>query len=160
MSPAESPPRGWVFLDVDGTLRHFPDAEDRETVLAAKARPGLQAFMERLHELGVGIVVWSAGGEEWANDAVDVLGIRRWVSGVHEKEREVQSAYPGPQFFIDDWPEWLDGVIESHHPRCIVESWRQDSPDAELDCELDRAAREVAAWLDRTASPPSAERAE
>lgn len=92
-----------AFFDVDDTLLMWdiPKNYDPDNVIDVKCRNKFQQRYVNIHNLklletmamsGHAIVVWSAGGSDWAEAAVKALNIESLVDVVTSK----------PTYFIDD----------------------------------------------------------
>lgn len=58
----------WVFVDVDGTLIDQND----------NPRPYIVEFFSRIKDLGCTIVVWSAGGADYAETKLNMIANKLW----------------------------------------------------------------------------------
>ena len=97
----------WAF-DVDGTLV----GSVRSDVL----RPGAAALLERLTRCGVICVLWSAGGQDYAQRMAIAHGIHPMVTACYAKQRSTGRLRYGvdhfalthrPHVFVDDAPDDL-----------------------------------------------------
>ena len=96
-------PETWVF-DVDGCLI--------DSLTGKSLRPGAADLLEQLHASGRTIVLWSAGGAEYAEARATNHDIAKYVHSFHDKdERDLDGRYI-PRFlsdssavFVDDRPE-------------------------------------------------------
>jgi phosphoglycolate phosphatase-like HAD superfamily hydrolase len=97
-------PETWV-LDVDGCLI--------DSLTGMSLRPGAADLLEQLHSSGHMIVLWSAGGADYAEARATSHGIAEYVHRFHAKEaRDLDGRYI-PHFvdedevvvFVDDRPE-------------------------------------------------------
>jgi long-chain acyl-CoA synthetase len=98
----------WVF-DVDGCII--------DSLTGTSLRPGARELLEHLRAgHGSRVVVWSAGGGEYAERRARQLGIDHLADGFHAKEhRDGDGRYrtdhflaePGRAVFVDDRPEDL-----------------------------------------------------
>ena len=109
----------WVFVDVDGTLI---DIEDNP-------RPYIPEFILKLKELGCTIVIWSAGGDDYAESKFNAICNRlywsenpNWNLQPHIraylwKKTLVDAALilKDCQFYVDDVQELLDAMAEQGH---------------------------------------------
>jgi len=102
-----------VYVDVDDTLLMWdsPHDVDKDDVrfVTVKCRdyterllvnPHNVLLLKRLASRGHAIVVWSGGGADWAEAAVEALGLNKYVTAVSGK----------PQYYIDDLAdpkEWI-----------------------------------------------------
>jgi phosphoglycolate phosphatase-like HAD superfamily hydrolase len=96
----------WVF-DVDGCLV--------DSLTGTSLRPGARALLGHLgHESRV--ILWSAGGDDYARDRAEQFGVDGHVSGYFPKEgRDADGRYltghlpvdPRRAVFVDDRPEDL-----------------------------------------------------
>jgi phosphoglycolate phosphatase-like HAD superfamily hydrolase len=94
----------WAF-DVDGTLIG--------AIRSDLLRPGTVELLSALHERHVECVLWSAGGEVYAERKAVDHGIARWFSAFYAKaERDGRGRYlvdhlppeHCPDVFVDDSP--------------------------------------------------------
>ncbi len=69
----------WVF-DVDGTLI--------DSLSGQVLRPHAAEFLGHLAQLGLAIVLWSAGGADYARRRAELHGIGAFVSSYHDKSRD------------------------------------------------------------------------
>ena len=98
----------WVF-DVDGCLV--------DSLTGTSLRPGARELLEHLRaEGGARVVVWSAGGGDYAERRTHDLGVGHLVDAFHSKEeRDDDGRYrtdhflsdPSAAVFVDDRPEDL-----------------------------------------------------
>ena len=108
-----------LYVDVDDTLvSWFQGGKGPYDTLVLKSacetdKVELKIHWEtveqiKLHKLrGHSVVVWSAGGAEWANKVVTELGIERLVDAVLAK----------PSFFLDDQP--ATNFMQEHKRRDV-----------------------------------------
>lgn len=96
--------RVWVF-DVDGTLV--------DSLTGSSLRPGAEALLRRLREQGHRVLLWSAGGADYARRRAEEQGLAALFDGFHAKvDRDTHGRYL-PDFldgalaavFVDDRPE-------------------------------------------------------
>lgn len=97
--------RAWLF-DVDGTLL--------DSVTGTSLRPLARELLSALRERGVPVLLWSAGGADYARRRAEAAGIAGLVTAVHAKaERDgrgrwVLPALPpeyAPAVLVDDQPD-------------------------------------------------------
>lgn len=91
-----------AFFDVDDTLVMWNLLEDekydqviikcRGQVTMATVNTHNLELLKKLYNRGHGVVVWSAGGADWAEAVVIALGIEKYVHVVSAK----------PTYYIDD----------------------------------------------------------
>jgi long-chain acyl-CoA synthetase len=94
----------WVF-DVDGCL------VDSQT--GTSLRPGTSDLLEHLRACGHTVVLWSAGGADYARARAAELGVAVMVDEFYAKERRDEDGRYVPTFiadpaevvFVDDRPE-------------------------------------------------------
>ena len=105
--PSPAPADCWVF-DVDGCLV--------DSLTGTSLRPGARAVLEHLAHGGRRIILWSAGGDEYARARAEQFGVDRLVSGYFSKEdRDGDGSFRtahlpltgGRAIFVDDRPEDL-----------------------------------------------------
>ncbi|TDC72020.1 HAD family hydrolase [Actinomadura sp. GC306] len=104
--------RAWLF-DVDGTLL--------DSVTGTSLRPLARELLAGLRELDVPVLLWSAGGADYARRRAESAGIADLVTAVHVKaERDgrghwVLPALPpehAPAVLVDDLPHEVPPVGE------------------------------------------------
>ena len=98
----------WVF-DVDGCII--------DSLTGTSLRPGARELLEHLRaDDGARVVVWSAGGADYAERRAHDLGVGHLADAFHSKdERDGDSRYrtdhflpdPSTAVFVDDRPEDL-----------------------------------------------------
>jgi hypothetical protein len=96
----------WVF-DVDGTLL--------DSLSGSSLRPGTRELLGRLRAAGARILLWSAGGAEYARERAAQHQLDQLVDGFHDKAvRDGDGRYvpafldtPLGATFVDDRPEDL-----------------------------------------------------
>lgn len=98
----------WVF-DVDGCIV--------DTLTGTSLRPGTRELLEHLRaQPGSRVIVWSAGGDEYAERRARRVGIHDLADGFHAKEeRDTAGRYrtdhlltdAAQAVFVDDRPEDL-----------------------------------------------------
>ena len=97
------PARTWVF-DVDGTLI--------DALSGTSLRPGAEALLERLRSSGCRLLLWSAGGGEYAERRAAAHGIDGYFEGFFDKDNRDSDGRYVPTFltapldatFVDDQP--------------------------------------------------------
>lgn len=103
----ELAPDAWVF-DVDGCIV--------DSITGSSLRPLTHDVIARLRSRGVAVVVWSAGGRDYAERRARQLGFDHLVDAFHAKEtRDVDGRWRvdhlarghRPTVFVDDRPEEL-----------------------------------------------------
>jgi hydroxymethylpyrimidine pyrophosphatase-like HAD family hydrolase len=111
----------WVFVDVDLTL---VDKEDNP-------RPHFPQFIKRLHDLGCVIVIWSAGGDSYAESKFHMINnwyhyragmpgaahLRKYIHTFLGKRNWTDTGLilREPQFYIDDEMFLIDAMEEKGH---------------------------------------------
>jgi phosphoserine phosphatase len=97
----------WIF-DVDGCLI--------DSLTGSSLRPGARDLLTHLQTRGCAVLVWSAGGADYARQRCVEQGVEHLVDGVHAKDgRDVDGRYRTDAFlgaldeavFVDDRPEDL-----------------------------------------------------
>ncbi len=131
------------FSDVDETLviiDEIPPGVDESKLIRICLNPNKpdawcyamrhERHIEMLRKMaarGFAIVVWSAGGESWADYIVKLVGIEGLVDATIGK----------PDWFADDKEphEFMKGRIYLHHgnPTKDIRGWVQDALDAGFD---------------------------
>lgn len=95
----------WVF-DVDGTVI------DSQT--GSSLRPQVRALLAHLHQRSCAVVLWSAGGADYARQRAEQHGLASLVDAFHDKDgRDECGRYVVHRFldglagavFVDDRPE-------------------------------------------------------
>jgi long-chain acyl-CoA synthetase len=94
----------WVF-DVDGCLI--------DSLTGTSLRPGTAELLEHLRAEGHRVLLWSAGGADYAAGRAAEAGVGHLVHGCHGKERRDDAGRYLPPFrdeldsvvFVDDRPE-------------------------------------------------------
>lgn len=108
----------WVF-DVDGTLIG--------SIRSDRLRPGAQELLETLTACGRTVVVWSAGGAEYAERMLEQFGLEHHVSAFYHKD----TRGPDGRYLVDHMrPEHRPGTLVDDYPhevsdRCRVIGVRQ-----------------------------------
>ncbi|MEU9024452.1 AMP-binding protein [Actinomadura sp. NPDC048394] len=106
----ELTPTAWLF-DVDGTLL--------DSVTGTSLRPLARELLSGLAERGVPVLLWSAGGADYARRRADGAGIAGYVAAVHEKERR------------DGDGRWvLPDLPPEHTPAVLVDDQPDELPPA------------------------------
>ena len=87
-----------VFYDVDDTLvMHGLEPSEKDLYITGNVVAPNEAhikLMRSQHSRGYTIIVWSAGGYEWAAEVVHALGLQSYVSYIMSK----------PLCYVDDLP--------------------------------------------------------
>lgn len=98
----------WVF-DVDGTII--------DSLTGTSLRPGTADVLSRLSTQGCSLLLWSAGGGDYARRRAVEHGLADLFSGFHSKQRNDDGYFgatfladPASATFVDDRPEDLCGV--------------------------------------------------
>jgi phosphoglycolate phosphatase-like HAD superfamily hydrolase len=95
----------WVF-DVDGCLI--------DSLTGSSVRPGTHQLLEDLREQGCEVLLWSAGGADYARERAEEHGFDHLVDAFHDKDgRDEAGRYTTTAFtedlagvvFVDDRPE-------------------------------------------------------
>jgi hypothetical protein len=98
-------PHTWVF-DVDGTLV--------DSLTGTSLRPGALALLESVEVAGATVLLWSAGGADYARQRAVTAGIDHLVDGYHDKDgRDADGRYSTAHVcaaidgvvFVDDRPD-------------------------------------------------------
>lgn len=110
----------FVYSDVDETLVCWPDDPFTETNESVQIElDGTRYYLnphvynieqlKKLKRTGFKVVVWSLGGQQWAQNAVNALELNEYVDFVLAK----------PDFIIDDLPpsEWMGANIYKPFPK-------------------------------------------
>lgn len=105
-------PSTWVF-DVDGCLI--------DSLTSTSLRPGARELLAHLRDRACTVLLWSAGGAEYARERASAHAIAALFDGFHAKDgRDGDGRYridalplgAGAAVFVDDRPEDLpDGVV-------------------------------------------------
>jgi hypothetical protein len=109
-----------TFFDVDNTLAIHnvdPESELGKHIIEIPAPRGIVkvvphlehiALIKQLYSQGLGVVVWSAGGAEWAATVIKALKLEDFVDLVISK----------PQWVIDDFNDYSNFLPKiSYHKR-------------------------------------------
>ncbi len=99
----------WVF-DVDGTLI----GSVRSDIL----RPGAMDLLDRLRDVGVTLVLWSAGGAGYAKNMLAQFRIDHYFAAFYGKDRR------GP-----DGRYVVDHLRPEHRPGTLVDDYPGDVPE-------------------------------
>lgn len=98
----------WVF-DVDGTII--------DSLTGTSLRPGTADVLSCLREQGCSLMLWSAGGGDYARRRAVEHGLADLFSGFHSKQRDDDGYFaatfladPSAATFVDDRPEDLCDV--------------------------------------------------
>jgi phosphoglycolate phosphatase-like HAD superfamily hydrolase len=108
---AVADPQVWVF-DVDGTLV--------DSLTGTALRPGAEALLQLLRDRGHGLLLWSAGGADYARRRAEAHGLARHFDGFHGKDVRGPDGRYVPGFldgerrpvFVDDRPEDMPAGAE------------------------------------------------
>ncbi|MET0715016.1 MAG: NIF family HAD-type phosphatase, partial [Mycetocola sp.] len=136
-------PPVWAF-DVDGTLIG--------SIRSDRTRPGARELLEELDRRGVVVVLWSAGGDEYAQRVAVRHGLDDIVAGFYGKdERGPDGRYLIDHFADDHRPLVFVDDVPGDLPRdaCIVgvpQFFGSNTADASL--------RDVRAGLDELSERP------
>lgn len=104
-------PATWVF-DVDGTVL--------DSLTGSSVRPGTEELLRRLRAEGCRLLLWSAGGADYAQQRAAAHGLADRFDGFHGKDQRGPDGrflapflpHQGPVTFVDDRPEDLpDGAL-------------------------------------------------
>lgn len=113
-----------VYVDVDDTLIFWRDPLPTDDIVLVNGVP--MAYCEKTvdsiikhHHRKHPVVVWSAGGSDWAEAVVRALGLERQVSLVISK----------PQWFYDDKPanSFMPDINRTYHGTYAVTVGNEDS---------------------------------
>lgn len=116
----------WVF-DVDGCLI--------DLISGSSLRPLVTEVFDALRENGIDIVVWSAGGGDYARRRAATLGFEAQVVAFHSKsERDANGCWCSatidaahrPVMFVDDRPDELSPARSVMGVRPYIASSRHD----------------------------------
>lgn len=120
-------PATWVF-DVDGCIV--------DSLTGGSLRPGARRLLAHLHQRDLLILVWSAGGAEYAQRRADQHDLADLVHSFHSKNsRDDQGRYRVDHFlrelddvvFIDDQPNELPARARSIGVRPYLAANQHDS---------------------------------
>ncbi len=99
----------WVF-DVDGTLI----GSVRSDIL----RPGAMELLDRLRDAGATLVLWSAGGADYAKNMLAQFHIDHYFAAFYSKDRRGA-----------DGRYVVDHLSPEHRPGTLVDDYPGDVPD-------------------------------
>lgn len=128
--------RAWVF-DVDGCLI--------DSMSGDSLRPLVPDLLDALTGAGVEIVLWSAGGQEYARRRAEQFGFDHLLTATYGKvERDESGAWSvaevlaghDPELFVDDLPHELPASVDVIGVRPYLAENRHDKALAGL---LERA---------------------
>jgi len=139
----------WVFVDVDGTLI---DQDDNP-------RPYIPEFILGLKELECTIVIWSAGGNKYAEQKFNMIcnrlyyggntnwDLRKLIRSYLSKHNHIDAALilKDDQFYVDDVQELLDSVQKQGHGTFKVPFYNDPSGVNEKDDRWLLKARDAVA---------------
>ncbi len=87
------------MFDVDGTLV--------DSLTGTSLRPGALALLERLKSAGATVLLWSAGGADYARQRAATAGIDHLVDSYHDKDgRDADGRYSTAHVLAE-----IDGVV-------------------------------------------------
>jgi hypothetical protein len=102
----------WVF-DVDGTLIG--------SIRSDRLRPGVEELLGILEANGTTLVVWSAGGAEYAERMLEQFGLARRFSAFYHKETRGTDG----RYRVDHMrPEHRPGTLVDDYPHEVAECAR------------------------------------
>jgi long-chain acyl-CoA synthetase len=131
--PTRPRPDCWIF-DVDGCLI--------DSLTGTSLRPGARAILEHLAAEGLRVILWSAGGDDYAQARAEELGVDELVDGFFAKDgRDADGCYRTGHLpagdhhavFVDDRPKDLSHSLDV----IAVSPYLSDDP-------FDRGLEEVA----------------
>jgi len=131
----------WVWIDVDGTLIDIDD----------EPRPYIKELFERLYNLGVTIVVWSAGGHDYAAQKIGMVSrkiefdLDQYVQTYWWKPWHNMIVLNVDRFYIDDVKEMLEAREREGHETFWVPFYV--ITNSQSDDWLLRAANAVEKWI-------------
>jgi long-chain acyl-CoA synthetase len=105
--------KAWVF-DVDGCLV--------DSTTGTSLRPLTAELLVAVRERGISVVLWSAGGDEYARRRATQFGLEDQVAGCYGKDQRGRDgrwlvdhirADHQPVLFVDDRPEELPVGVEA-----------------------------------------------
>jgi hypothetical protein len=127
-----------AFVDVDGTMI------DRE----GRARPYLCDFLDGLDAFGGAIVVWSAGGVDYAQHRLTQIerqvGRRYNDVAVIPKGMRKDASYGGPKVFVDDHEGLIVAKEQDGHFGVLVPYYDGGAEDTALVLAL----RDITYWVE------------
>ncbi|HEY1831638.1 MAG TPA: NIF family HAD-type phosphatase [Acidimicrobiales bacterium] len=143
------PQDAWWVFDVDGCLV--------DSLTGTSLRPGARLLLAHLHENSVQVMVWSAGGDTYAQERARQFSFEHFISGFFAKrERDADGCYRTDHLptacvsgvFVDDRPEDLSKRLEV----IAVSPYLSDDPH---DRGLEAAARRAGFRLAASETPTS-----
>lgn len=102
-------PSVWIF-DVDGTLIG--------SIRSTQLRPGARELLETLTEAGTTLVLWSAGGAEYAHRMLAQFDLVHFFSGIYAKEERCERGLYR-----------IDHIDPAHRPDTFVDDYPHEVPD-------------------------------
>jgi len=105
-----------VFVDVDGTLVDGRDIP----------RPYIYEFFSKLKELGCHVIVWSAGGQQYAENKISMIErkinmeVGMFIDGYLWKLDYWDQQFDDKQFFIDDSSGIINRAERSGHKGFLI----------------------------------------
>jgi phosphoglycolate phosphatase-like HAD superfamily hydrolase len=106
------PDEVWVF-DVDGTLVG--------SIRSDRLRPGAEELLETLHARGATMVVWSAGGAEYARRMLAQFDLVHYFSAFYAKDERGANG----RYVVDHMsPDHQPGTLVDDYPHEVAEGGR------------------------------------
>lgn len=99
----------WIF-DVDGTLIG--------SIRSNQLRPGVRELLETLKESGTTLVLWSAGGGNYAERMLAQFELSHFFSGFYAKEERCERGLYR-----------IDHLAPKHQPDTFVDDYPHEVPD-------------------------------
>ena len=118
-----------VFFNVDETLvlhRWPKELNNKEMIIMMPGETSFayavvphQPHIDQLikhYERGCKIYVWSQGGEDWAEEVIDALGLKKYVTACMTKPVWIYDDIPMANWLPDTYRVYMDPV-DGHHTK-------------------------------------------
>lgn len=110
-----------VFFDVDDTLIEWKECDPNDELAVSIKKNGYTFFKREIRahttelklqrKTGNTVVVWSAGGADWAASAIEALGLKEYVDVCLTKpdfyydDKDVKDWFPKKRFYHEEVDE-------------------------------------------------------
>jgi phosphoglycolate phosphatase-like HAD superfamily hydrolase len=133
----------WVF-DVDGTLIG--------SIRSDRLRPGVEELLETLHARNATLVVWSAGGADYAYRMLAKFELAHYFSAFYAKDERGADG----RYVVDHMsPEHRPGTLVDDYPHDVAEAGRIIGVRQFLGGNPSDAGLREAIEIARTLKPPA-----